>query len=102
MINIISHYKKNNSEVLLVQEGKDSFKVFVKYALELKSSARYKNYNNLDDAKYKYEEYVNSINTGICVFENYSRLCKADNCPKTLGGEDYWRLFHETCLYKTR
>lgn len=55
----------------------------------------------------KYKEYIEILNgrkpVCMCVSNpNRRRRCTAKNCPKRLGGADYWRLFRESCLFRTR
>ena len=62
---------------------------------------------NYEIAIDKYKECIELLNgrkpVCMCVSNpNRRRRCTNNNCPKKLGGEDYWILFREACLYRTK
>lgn len=107
MLKEILYYEDYNGDVSLLKEDK-SFSVIMKrfisagtFRCKIFSSKDY------DIALDKYNDYIEALNgrkpVRICVYNpNRRRSCNAKNCPKKLGGEDYWRLFREACLFRTR
>lgn len=107
MLKEILCYEDYNGDVTLLKE-EDCYSVVMKkfisagtFRCKIFSSKDY------DVALDKYNDYIEELNgrkpVRVCVSNpNRRRRCNAKNCPKKLGGEDYWRLFREACLFRTR
>ncbi len=101
-IDIISSYKNYKGETILVRNENGSFGVFIR-----NGPAKCWEDKDFDSAVDRYKECIDSLNEKIaprkCSFNPKNVcMCKAKHCPKKLGGEDYWRLFREACLYRTK
>lgn len=110
MADIINSYKNVRGEVILLKNEDDSFGVLRRIMRPVHIGCdkfKFWSYTDLDFATAKYTDCIDVLN-GIpsrckCLFYPKNiRRCKAKQCPKTLGGESYWRFFRETCLYRTR
>lgn len=113
MQDILSFYKNDRGEVILLKNEDGSFCVLrrTRHPMDIGVTDFYKfkswNYTDLDSAAAKYTDCVDVLNGKLsrcnCSFYPKNiRRCKAKQCPKTLGGEAYWRLFREACLYRIR
>lgn len=110
MQDVLRFYKNDKGEALLLKNEDGSFCVLCRSVLPMHIGCdRFKfwNYTDFDDAVAKYMDCVDALNGKPvrCKCSFYSKnicRCKAKQCPKKLGGEDYWRLFREACLYRTR
>lgn len=111
MADIISSYKNERGEVILLKNEDNCFSVLRRLRIPMGALDCYKfkfwTYTDLDFAAAKYTDCIDVLN-GIpsrcnCSFYPKNiRECKAKKCPKRLGGEAYWRFFREVCLYRTR
>ena len=108
---IISSYNNNSVEIVLFKNEDASFCVLRRITHNMGSSNFYKfkswNYTDFDFAVAKYTDCIDIANgkparCNCCFYSKNIRRCKAKQCPKKLGGEDYWRIFRESCLYRTR
>ncbi len=110
MQDVLSFYKNDRGEVILLKNEDASFCVLRRTKLPIEiGSDKFKSYNytDLDSAVAKYTDCVDVLNgkparCNCCFYPKNIRRCKAKQCPKTLGGEAYWRFFREACLYRTR
>lgn len=108
---IISSYNNDLAEVVLFKNEDGSFCVLRRTRCSMARLDLYKfkvwNYTDLDFASAKYTDCIDLLNgkparCNCCFYPKNIRRCKAKQCPKKLGGEDYWRLFREACLFRTR
>ncbi len=107
MLKKIVSYENKNGNVYLFKETK-GFSVLMEKRI-CPGNFRCKAFSteNYEIAIDKYKECIELLNgrnpVCQCVSNpNRRRRCTAKNCPKKLGGEDYWRIFRESCLYRTR
>ena len=113
MQEVLNFYENDRGDVILLKNEDTSFLVFRRIRLHFDDCKpdfyKFKswNYTDLDFAAAKYTDCIDVLN-GIpsrcnCSFYPKNiRRCKAKQCPKKLGGEAYWRLFRESCLYRSR
>ncbi len=109
---IISSYNNDSAEIVLFKNEDGSFCVLrrtIHHISVVNTFYKFKswNYTDLDFASAKYTDCVDVANgkparCNCCFYSKNIRRCKAKHCPKKLGGEDYWRLFREACLFRTR
>lgn len=110
MADIITSYKNDRGEVILLKNEDASFSVLRRIMRPMHMGCdEFKswNYTDLDSAAAKYTDCVDGLNgkpsrCNCSFYPKNIRRCKAKQCPKTLGGEAYWRLFREACLYRIR
>ncbi len=106
MLKEIASYECDKGKAYLVK-GMNSFFVLMGKCVR-KGVYRCKTFStkNYELALDKYKGYIEILNGRNplykCVFYSKSRSCKPNNCPKKLGGSDYWAIFREVCLFRTR
>lgn len=107
MLKIHAKYQDKNGEVVLFNEN-NAFPVMMKKQIRAGNWKCYlRVFYDIEEAIDYYKVCIDQLNNRlparICVINpNRRRKCCAKNCPKKLGGDAYWRLFRESCLFRTR
>lgn len=103
---IYANYFNDNGEVYFFKEG-DVFSVLFQENLTPGNyRCRIRQFKELEDAIDEYKANIDKLNgrepARLCAFHPNRHLkCKAKNCPKKFGGASFWKVFRESCLYRS-
>ncbi len=105
MLNLHAQYLTDKGSVYIIKD----FSGFSVLLQENVAPGSYhcliKSFIDLENAIDAYKAGIDKLNgrqsPRVCgIRPNRHMKCLAKNCPKRLGGPDYWRLFRESCMYR--
>lgn len=106
MLKLHVRYCNENGDVAIYRDA-STFSVFRQTVTGAGTyRCRVRSFHDLELAIDEYHAQIDVLNGVLparkCAFYARRHNCSAKNCPKSIGGADFWTILRESCPHRTR